>query len=161
MRKSLVIAFAVAFVGVACQKTEQSASKTTRVTTTTVPGDARNARVDAVIQPVPVFVDKSLLSPQVGNDGNVAEEKLTANVGDIVYLTMYLRESPVGLKTQVKWTDANKKELKREEREMKGSKVVTYGLVTSNLKPGKYHVEGYWGGNLAAEKDFEVTKGKK
>ena len=161
MRKSLVIVLAAAIVGSACQKTEQGGTKTTRVTATTVAGDASNARVDTVIQPMPVFVDKSLLSPQVGNDGHVAQEMLTAKVGDIVYLTMYLRESPVGLKTQVKWTDASKKELKREEREMKGTKVVTYGLVTSNLKPGKYHVEGYWGGNLAAEKDFEVTKGKK
>jgi hypothetical protein len=160
MRTSLVVLFAVTVV-FACQKADEGGAKKGRVTTTNVPGDASNARVDTVIQPAPVFVDKALLSPIRAADGNVTEEKRTAKVGDIVYLTMYLRESPVGLKTQVKWTDEHKKELKREEREMKGTKVVTYGFVTMGLKPGKYHVEGYWGGNLAAEKDFEVTKGKK
>ena len=146
----------------ACQKTESGTTQVARATTKNVPADARNVRVDTVIQPAPVFVDKALLSPFVGKDGNVEEERLKAKPGDIVYLTLFLHESPVGLKTQVKWTDSNKKELKREEREMKGSKTVTYGIETSHMKPGKYHVEGFWGGNLAAEKDFElVAKGAK
>jgi hypothetical protein len=159
MRKCLLILLPLLIC--ACQKTETTAT-TGRVTTKTVAGDASNARVDSVIQPAPVFIDKALLGPQIGSDGHVAVEKLAVRQGDIIFLTLYLRESPVGLKTQAKWTDQNKKELKREERDMKGAKIATFGLVTSDLKPGKYHVEGYWGGNLAAEKDFEVTgKGKK
>jgi hypothetical protein len=158
MRKGLFVlccAFAVA-----CQK-EATGPRPSRVTTTNVPADARNARIDTVIQPAPVFVDKSLLGNSVGADGNVAEEADHVDQGGKAYLTMFLHESPVGLKTQVKWSDRDKKEIHREEREMKGGKVVTFALDTKKLKPGTYHVEGYWGGNLAAEKDFEVGKGKK
>ena len=153
MRKGLLVLLSV--LCAACNRTEPVASAP-RATTKNVPADAKNVRIDTVIQPAPVFVDKSLLGTKLGTDGNVSEEASTAASGEKMYLTMFLHESPVGLKTQVRWLDAKKKELHREEREMKGGKVVTYAFDTKKLKPGTYHVEGYWGGNLAAEKDFEV-----
>ena len=49
-----------------------------------------------------------------------------------------------------------------EERDMKGAKVVTFALDTKKLKPGRYHVEGPWGGNNAADKEFDlIPKGAK
>ena len=159
MRKSALILLCV--VAAACQRNEGGA-KPRRVITTTIPADARDARIDTVVQPAPVFVDHSLLGTKLGADGKVAAETMTARPGETVYLTMVLRESPVGLKTRVVWSDPSaKKDIRTEEREMKGAKVVTYALDTKKLKPGKFHVEGYWGGNLAAEKDFEIVKGKK
>ena len=89
---------------------------------------------------------------------------MSATPGETVYLTMWFRESPVGLHTHVSWKDAAKKEVLHEERPMNGSKIATYALNTAKLKPGKYHVDGYWGGNVAAEKDFDIVpqaKGKK
>ena len=61
---------------------------------------------------------------ELGTDGNVSAEAATFTKGQPVYLTMFLRESPVGLKTQALWTDSKKKEVKREERDMKGAKIV-------------------------------------
>lgn len=158
MRKSLLIVLCCA--AFACQpKVEQNTVTTHRVTTTNTPADARNARIDTIIQPI-VFVDKSMLGTKLGTDGNVAEESTVVDIGKPVYLTMFLHESPVGLKTQVLWMDAAKKEIKREERDMKGAKIVTFALDTKSLKPGRYHVSGLWGGNAAAEKDFSIESAK-
>ena len=154
MRKSLLIALCCA--AFACQpKVEQNTVTKHNVTTTNVPSDGRNARIDTVIQPV-VFVDKSMIGTKLGNDATVAEDSTLIAEGEPVYLTMWLHESPVGLKTQVLWKDAAKKEIKREERDMKGAKTVTFALETGKLKPGRYHVTGYWGGNVAADKDFTI-----
>lgn len=162
MRKSLFLAVCVlSIVAVACQQTETSSTSSAGKTTQkTVPGDARNARIDTVIQPAPIFADRVLLGSTVGPDGNVTAEAVTFAPKEKVYLTMFLHDSPVGLKTRAVWTDGAKKEIHREEREMKGAKVVTFALDTKKLKNGHYHVDGYWGGNLATEKDFEL-KGKK
>lgn len=160
MRKSLLVLFACV-VALGCQRNEPAPAQSSRVFTKVIPGDASNARVNTVIQPAPVFLDRSLLGTDVGADGNVTADAVTAAAGKPVYLTMFLHESPVGLKTQVKWFDAAKKVIHHEERDMKGGKVVTFAFDTKKLKPGTYKAEGFWGGNLAAEKDFEVTKAKK
>lgn len=151
------LALALFSLAVACQ--QQETSSTTTATTTServVASDAANAKVDTVIQPLPVFLDRSLLGLQVGADGNVSAETATVDKGQPVYLTMFLRESPVGLSTRVVWLDMKKKEISKEERDMKGGKVVTFMLDTKKLNPGHYMAEGYWGGNLAAQKEFEV-----
>ena len=43
---------------------------------------------------------------------------------------------------------------------MNGAKVATFAF-KRKLAPGKYRVEAYWGGNVVADKSFEVTGGKK
>ena len=40
---------------------------------------------------------------------------------------------------------------------MKGAKTVTFAM-KPKLAPGHYRVEGWWGGNLAAEKTFEIKR---
>ena len=162
MLKSLPVV--ICCIAIACQRNEApSKAKPGHVTTKVVPSDARNARIDTVIQPVPVFIDHALLSNKPETDGTVRQDTTTVARGDTVYLTMWFRESPVGLRSHAVWKDAAKKEIHREDRDMKGGKIATFALATSKLKPGKYHVEGYWGGNVAAEKDFEIAepKGKK
>ncbi len=39
---------------------------------------------------------------------------------------------------------------------MNGTKVATFAL-RQELAPGKYHVRGYWSGNIADDRDFVVV----
>lgn len=122
----------------------------------TVPSDARNAKVNTLI-PVtpPQILDTARLGATLGPDGRVSTETATFKKGEPVYLTLDIRESPVGLATEAAWQDAKGKELARERREMKGAKTVTFAM-KKPLPSGHYKVVGYWGGNIAAEKPFEV-----
>ena len=124
----------------------------------TVPTDARNAKVNTLL-PVapPTFLDPARLGVKLGADGRVAEETATFRKGETVYLTLDLRESPVGLATEAVWQDGKGKELVRERHEMNGAKTVTFAM-KKPLAPGRYRVEGWWGGNLAAEKTFEIKR---
>lgn len=144
--------------------------ETTTVTTTngpqkgkvnvrTIPENEKKKREDAVVRlDQPYFMKKSLLGSKLGADGNVAEEKKTFQKGEPVYLTLLLKDSPVGLQTRATWLrDGDKAELHTEIRAMNGAKTVTFALGDPNLKPGKYRVIGYWGGNVAADKPFEIA----
>jgi hypothetical protein len=112
-----------------------------RVITKTIPSDAKNANVNAVVRvDPPVFMDAADVSVQ----------------GDTVNFTMKLRESPKGLVTRATWKDAKGKELSSETHPMNGAMSVTF--TKKGLKPGRYKVEGWWGGNLAAEKAFEIAR---
>lgn len=142
--------------------------ETTTVTTTngprkvnirTIPEDEKKKRADDVIRvDEPYFMKKSMLGAKLDAQGNVAEEKSTFRKGEPVYLTMILKDSPIGLQTHVTWLrERDKSELHTELHEMKGAKVVTFALGDPNLEPGKYRVIGYWGGNVAADKPFEIV----
>src|SRR5438128_1711934 len=127
MRKSLF--FLLCVFSAACQQNESTTpAKAGRTTTKVIPADARNARIDTVIQPAPIFVDRVLLGSNVGADGNVTADVATFAPGEKVYLTMFLHDSPVGLKTRALWTDSAKKEIHNEYREMKGARVATFAL---------------------------------
>jgi hypothetical protein len=158
MRKSLFIPLCL--IARACPKNEESAPAARAPgagTTTGAPTDAKNMRVDTVIPAAPVFFDKAFLSTQVNAEGNTAVDETMIAKGKPAYFTMHVRESPVGLATRAVWLDANRKEISKEERDMKGSKVATFKLDTKKLAPGKYVAQGYWGGNLAVEKEFEIA----
>jgi hypothetical protein len=149
----------VALLLLACHReAPPQASAPRRVVTKTVPTDARNAKVNALV-PVapPTFLDTAQLGAKLGPDGRVAEEAAAFRKGEAVYLTLDLRESPVGLATEAVWQDGKGKELARERHEMKGAKSVTFAM-KQPLAPGRYRVEGWWGGNLAAEKTFEIKR---
>jgi methionine-rich copper-binding protein CopC len=142
---------------VACHReAPPQASAPRRVVVKTIPSDARNAKVNTLIPVTPPQVlAAARLGATLGADGRVAAETATFRKGQPVYLTLDLHESPVGLATEAVWQDAKGKELARQRREMKGAKTVTFAMKTP-LAPGRYKVEGYWGGNVAAEKTFEV-----
>jgi hypothetical protein len=155
MRKLLFLALAV----VACSpKVETTTSKTTRTTTVAIPENAAKKTVDAVIQPLPTFVNKSMIGSALGPDGMVTTEVTSFKRGETVYLSLWLNESPVGLHTGAKWFDSADKQVDAEERPMNGAKLATFALKTAKLKPGNYRAEGFWGGNRAANKDFVITK---
>ena len=130
------------------------------VTTTNIPTDERNAREKDLIRKSARFLDSAKLGTKLAADGSVAEETARVVEGQPVYFTMNLRESPVGLQTHVVWKNAKGVELAKEIHPMNGAKSVTFAM-TKPLPPGAYKVEGYWGGNFADEKMFEVEKKKK
>jgi hypothetical protein len=101
-------------------------------------------------------VDKSLLGAQLGPDGAVSQETDQFESGQIVYLTLRLHDSPVGLKTNAVWYGPDQKEIFSEQKEMNGAKIATFAL-NRKLPAGRYRVEGHWGGNLAADKSFEIV----
>jgi hypothetical protein len=155
MRKCLTVALLLA---AAC---EQKAPARRGVTTRVQPSDVRNAKVSTVIQPTPQFIDHALLGSQLGPDGMVAKESDSVPAGEPMYLTMVLRESPAGLQTSAVWMGMDKKPLKTERKAMNGAKVATFGFNDPKLKPGRYKVIGYWGGNLATEREFQVVASAK
>jgi hypothetical protein len=159
----IALLFPLALV-VACGGRETTTVTTTngprKVNIRTIPENENKKRADDLVrvdQP-PSFMKKSLLGTKLDAQGNVVEEKSTFRKGEPVYLTMILKDSPVGLQTHVSWLRArDNSELHAEMREMKGAKVVTFALGDPNLEPGKYRVIGYWGGNVAADKPFEIV----
>jgi hypothetical protein len=109
---------------------------------------------------VPRFLEWSRLGTKVGPDGLVSEETTSFAAGEPVHLSLKLHETPPGLQLRAIWKDAGGKNIQRDTKYPKNKKAVTFTLQQSP-PPGHYHVEAYWGGNLAADKDFDVVaKGK-
>ncbi|HVR41796.1 MAG TPA: hypothetical protein VMU84_22050 [Thermoanaerobaculia bacterium] len=74
-----------------------------------------------------------------------------------VVLTMWLKESPGGLQTRAEWLDARGHRVFEELKPMHGEKVASFAL-PKKVKAGHYRVVGYWGGNIAAEHEFDVAR---
>lgn len=122
--------------------------------TTAVPENETKKKEQDLVRPV-APIEKALLGAQLGPDGTVSQETDHFEAGQTVYLTLRLHDSPVGLKTNAVWYGPGQKLISSEQKEMNGAKLATFAL-TAKLPPGQYRVEGHWGGNLAADKTFEV-----
>jgi hypothetical protein len=161
-RRSLAAcASAVAFLLVLACRKEAPPAAAKPGTPGAKAADARNANVNQLV-PIekPKFVTRSLIGSKVDATDVVSEETTEFGDRDSVYVTMFLGETPTGLQTSVRWRDRQGHEVAPDERKpMKGEKYVTFKLY-KKLKPGDYHVTGYWGGNIAAEYDFTIVKGK-
>jgi hypothetical protein len=144
-----------ALVIAGCHKKQETAAPG-RVITTIIPQNEAGKRA-RVLDPVgTAVIDKMLVGTRLGPDGNVGEEQTTVATGEPLYVTLRLRDSPVGLRTGAAWYDEHDKEIVREQKEMNGAKIATFAL-GQKLAPGKYHVRGYWGGNVADDRNFEVV----
>ena len=142
----------------ACRKETPAPAKP--ATSSAKPADARNASVNQLV-PIekPKFVTRSLIGAKLDSTGVVSEETTEFGDKDSVYVTMFLGETPLGLQMSVRWKDAAGQPAAPDERKpMHGEKYVTFKLY-KKLKPGQYHVTGYWGGNIGAEYDFTIVKG--
>lgn len=160
MRKAASILLCACALAACRPREVVTKTKSTTVHTTVIPEDAATKQVSGVIRALPAPVDKSLLGDTLGPDGAVSEETDHFVAGQPVYFTLRLRDSPVGLKTSAIWYGPGEKEIHTEQREMNGAKTATFAL-TTKLPPGKYRVEGRWGGNLAGDKPFEVVPSTK
>jgi hypothetical protein len=166
LRRRLVLAvamFTVLAAVHACKRESPPASavKTTTVTTTAggQPADLSNARVDQKVVPTEPqqFLDIAMLGTKLDRNGDVMDNGRQFKKGERVGLTMRLRTSPAGLQTRAVFTNEKGKEVFSQLRNMEGEKVATF-IVENPLPPGKYRVVGYWGGNIAVDREFEVTK---
>ncbi len=160
MRRVIAILMCAAALG-SCSKNETPApGKPRKVVTTVIPEDEQGKKKKVFVKPAPDILDRSLLGSKLAPDGTVAEESSTFKAGEPVVLTVWLKQSPAGLATSATWFDANDKKLSHEQRQMNGAKVTTF-VFQGKHPPGKYRVEAYWGGNVVADKSFEITGGKK
>lgn len=112
---------------------------------------------------------KFVLQPQVlsrceagsrlGNDGLVAAPAATFGEQDSVYLSMWLSEAPEGLQLALRVVDAEGNEIGTARRDDAGGARAVTLQVGEPLEPGKYKLEGFWGGNLVCEKPISVVRG--
>lgn len=128
-------------------------SGTTVVTTTMPPPETRAA---SEVPDRDLYLERARIGSEAGPDGTVAGEKTTFAKGEPVRVTLWLKKSPPGLQTSVRWFASDGKELAHELRQMEGAKVVTF--VRGGFAPGRYRVETRWGGNVAAEYEFDVRE---
>ncbi|MEA2237113.1 MAG: hypothetical protein QOC81_1837 [Thermoanaerobaculia bacterium] len=154
--RSKVAVLLCAFVIAACQKKQEpvAAGQPARKPLN-IPTDASGKRA-SVIDPVgTAVIETMLVGAQLRADGTVSNEQTVFTVGEPIYLTLRLRDSPVGLRTGAVWYGQGEQKIASEHKEMNGSKVATF-VLRQKLAPGKYRVRGYWGGNIAGEQTFEV-----
>jgi hypothetical protein len=157
MRSTAAVLILCALVVAACRKEPEpvAAGQSARRPINT-PTDASGKRAIVIDRVGTAVIDKMLVGNQVGPDGMVHEEQTTFTPGEPIYVTLRLRDSPVGLRTGAVWYGENEQKIASEQKDMNGSKVATFAL-TQKLAPGKYHVRGYWGGNVAGDQTFEVV----
>lgn len=96
---------------------------------------------------------------QLGNDGMVAKPAATFRENDSIYLSMWLAEAPEGLQLSMRVLDAGGNEVGTARRDDAGGARAATIHVGEPLGPGKYKLEGFWGGNLACEKEISVVRG--
>lgn len=120
--------------------------------------DLRRADIDKIVTPVPPFLESCAIGGLPGADGTVTGEETHFTAGKPIYVTMRVRESPAGLQASLRVYDAKKTLLTEEKRPMNGARVVTFTMPPAQVKAGFYHLETYWGGNVACEYRVTVTK---
>ena len=147
----------------ACNREARQEPPTKKVTVTTrnIPADEKGKKVNVVVPVLPpTFLDRCALGAEVDAGGNVIKSAESFNMGQKIYLTMWLKESPSALQTSARWTDKAGTEIADERRPMNGAKVATF-VLDKKLKPGEYKVQGFWGGNPACDYVFRVEAEKK
>jgi hypothetical protein len=153
--------YGAAAVLVGCRR-EAPAQRHVTVKTTTIvgrPADLRKAKVNEVLD---TDLIEKMTTARLGNhvtpEGVVTDERNTFKAGDPVILSMVITQSPGGLEMSAIWRDGKGKIVEEDRKRMNGAKIATFAYSGKPFKPGQYRVTGYWGGNIAAEKKFRVTK---
>ncbi|HEY3053294.1 MAG TPA: hypothetical protein VGK04_07900 [Thermoanaerobaculia bacterium] len=157
----LWIAAAATLVALSCQRetTQSTSPATTKPTTVARPQNLAKAKVNKIIDVAAVETQtQARLGSATAADGTVTAEKDTFKSGEPIILSMVIQQSPPHLQMSARWYDAKDKIIFEDRRPMNGAKVVSFTYGGKKLKPGKYRVVGYWGGNIAGEKAFTVTK---
>jgi len=155
--------FASLLICLACRRettttpSTRSSSGATKTTTIAAPAvDLSQKKINEAIPLGPPLIDDKGIGPTVGADGTVTGEQKTFKLTDPIHLTMKFHESPHGLQASiVVLTNAGTTEF-RDQKPMNGSKVVTFTIPPKKLRAGHYRVDGYWGGNVAAEYEIDV-----
>jgi len=118
------------------------------------PRDMSKAKIDEVLKIPPTVVPQCYSGSRLGGNGAVAEAKTEFGPKDPIYFSMWLNEAPAGLQVSVKVFDEKEKEVDTVAMNGQGLKIATFTV--PRPKPGKYKLEGYWGGNVVCAKSIET-----
>jgi len=162
MRTHLFAAAFTCCLLAACQREGPPGAKKAVVPAKVVPADASRSNVKETVPLDITALDRSAMGSKLDVSGNVLESQEVFKPGEPVYVTMWLRLSPSGLQTSVRFLDAKEHEVAWPKTNMKGEKVVTHKLDTSKLEPGEYQAICYWGLDDERDYKFRIEKpGKK
>ncbi|HYR29995.1 MAG TPA: hypothetical protein VEU30_16110 [Thermoanaerobaculia bacterium] len=137
--------------------TTTGTTATTGTQSTTVAGDPKDlskTKIDTVLKIPPTVVPQCYSGSVLGGNGAVAEAKTEFGPKDPIHFSMWLNEAPAGLQVSVKVFDEKEKEVSTTPMSGQGLKIATFTV--PRPKPGKYKLEGYWGGNVVCAKSIEV-----
>ena len=96
---------------------------------------------------------------QLGADGLVSVPTTAFKANEPIHLSMWLAESPKEIQLAMRVLDAEENEIGIAHRDDAGGAKAVTMKVGQDLEPGKYKLEGFWGGNLVCEKAIEVSAG--
>ena len=158
------VTFASFVLILACHREQnpQPAAGASSTASGTVAGgkaDLRNAKVRKTIDTDLIEqTTDSRLGNHANPEGVVVQEFQDFKPGEPVILSMTVKQSPSGLQMRAVWKDSKGKVIDEGRKTMNGAKIATFAYSGKKLAPGDYTVTGYWGGNIAAEKKFKVTR---
>lgn len=107
----------------------------------------------------PQVLSRCEAGSQLGGDGLVAKPAATFGEQDSIYLSMWLSEAPEGLQLAMRVLDGEGHEIGTARRDDAGGTRAVTMQVGDPLEPGKYKLEGFWGGNLVCEREISVVRG--
>ena len=107
----------------------------------------------------PQVLSRCEAGSQLGGDGLVATPATTFGAQDSIYLSMWLAEAPEGLQLSLRVLDDEGNEIGTARRDDAGGARAVTLQVGDPLEPGKYKLEGFWGGNLVCEREISVVRG--
>jgi hypothetical protein len=138
---------ALLFLAIACRRevAETPAQPATVTNTTTVAGTPKDLTGQKVDRTVPI-------PPPPVTDCIV---KSAAGPNEPVDFTMHIAEAPEKLHVSVRILQGDE-EIAFVRQPAEGKKVATLRL--PKLEPGKYRLEGLWGGNLGCEREIEIRE---
>ena len=159
----IILLYAASLPFVACRYEAPAADPTPRPRLQTREvwqrSDLTGKRVDQKYVLRPNVIDRCEAGAKLGPDGLVSTPTTTFKPTDPIHLSMWLRESPDELQLSMRVIDADDNEIGVAHRDNAGGAKAVTLKIGEPLKPGKYQLEGFWGGNLVCEKGIEVRGG--
>ncbi|HUR82075.1 MAG TPA: hypothetical protein VM733_15020 [Thermoanaerobaculia bacterium] len=107
----------------------------------------------------PQVLSRCEVGSRLGNDNLVAAPVSTFGEQDSIYMSMWLNEAPEGLQLSMRVLDADENEIGTASRDDAGGARAVTMQVGETLGPGRYTLQGFWGGNMVCEKEISVARG--
>jgi hypothetical protein len=121
--------------------------------------DFTGKRVQQKFSLQPQVLSRCEAGSKLGSDGVVSTPAATFGEQDSIYLSMWLAEAPKGLQLAMRVLDDDGNEIGTARRDNAGGARAVTLHVGETLEPGRYKLEGFWGGNLVCEKSISVVRG--
>ena len=118
--------------------------------------DLSGKQVRQKVDLMPDVLSRCEAGSQLGPDHLVSQPTGTFRTSDPIHLSMWIKEAPEGLQLAMRVVDTEDNEIGVARRDDAGGATAVTMKVGETLEPGRYKLEGYWGGNLVCEKTIEV-----